>query len=121
YRPVPDSTPIPKKQKYLSSREWFEIFYLAHKDKARAVDYYQKHYVASSGQIYWSDTHQMSGFVNNYHVFLDKYLSAKVKGLEVMLEVYVPPEELLAFLLQAREDVRQHNIDLFYGTIRFLE
>jgi FAD/FMN-containing dehydrogenase len=121
YRPVPDSTPIPKKQKLLSPREWFEIFYLAHKDKAKAVDYYQKHYVVSSGQIYWSDTHQMSGFVNNYHELLDKHLGAKCKGSEVILEVYVSPEALMSFLTEAREDVRQHNIDLFYGTIRFLE
>jgi FAD/FMN-containing dehydrogenase len=121
YRPVPDDTPIPKKQKYLSPREWFEIFYLAHKDKSKAVDHYQKHYIASSGQIYWSDTHQMSGFVNNYHLLLDKYLGATVKGSEVILEVYVSPEELLPFLTKAREEVRQHSINLFYGTIRFLE
>ena len=121
YRPVPDDTPIPKHQNMLSEREWFEIFYLAHKDKSKAFDHYQKHYISSNGQIYWSDTHQMSGFVNNYHVLLDKYLGAKHKGSEVILEVYVPPEALAAFLLEAREEVRQHNINLFYGTIRFLE
>ena len=121
YRPVADSTPIPRHQKYLSPREWFEIFYLAHKDKAKAVNHYQKHYIASSGQIYWSDTHQMSGFVNNYHKLLDKYLKATSKGSEVILEVYLSPESLLPFLQEAREDVRRHNIDLFYGTIRFLE
>ena len=121
YRPVSDSTPIPRHQKSLSQREWFEIFYLAHKDKSKAFDYYQKHYLSSNGQIYWSDTHQMSGFVNNYHELLDKHLGAKHKGSEVILEMYVPPDELLAFLLEAREDVRRHNINLFYGTIRFLE
>jgi hypothetical protein len=39
----------------------------------------------------------------------------------VILEVYVPPESLLPFLTAAREDVRRHDINLFYGTIRFLE
>ena len=34
--------------------------YLAHADKGRAFEMYARHYLATDGQLYWSDTHQLA-------------------------------------------------------------
>ena len=121
YRPVEDDRAIPSRQKELSPSEWLDLFVLAHTDKKKAFEGYARHYLETDGQIYWSDTHQMSGFVADYHAFVDRRLGATHKGCEQIMEVYVRPENLMAFLTDARALVRTHGINLFYGTIRFLE
>src|SRR5207253_2628922 len=59
YRPVPDDTLVPEGQLTLDEERWREIVYWGHVDKARAYREYAEYYQASSGQIYWSDTHQL--------------------------------------------------------------
>src|SRR5207253_4065253 len=39
----------------LSSGQWRQLLFLAHVDKSRAFDLYAAHYMATSGQEYWSD------------------------------------------------------------------
>ena len=35
------------------------LLYLSHADKRRAFEVYTAYYLSTSGQLYWSDTHQL--------------------------------------------------------------
>src|SRR5690242_536836 len=59
YRPVDPLTPIPEKQRELSEKQWIELLTLAHTGKREAFERYAEYYLSTSGQIYWSDTHQL--------------------------------------------------------------
>lgn len=121
YRPVDDGREIARGQKELSQREWLQLFVDAHTNKRKAFEDYAHHYQETDGQIYWTDTHQMSGFEPSYHEYVDRLIGATHKGSEQIMEFYVKAEHLMDFLWEARELVRRHGINLFYGTIRFLE
>ena len=60
YRPVDNSTPVPNSQKSLGADDWSKLYLLAHNDPGRLFDLYTNYYLSTSGQIYWSDTHQLS-------------------------------------------------------------
>jgi FAD/FMN-containing dehydrogenase len=63
----------------------------------------------------------MSVYIDNYHDELDRRLNAKVKGTEMITELYVPRPALAAFLAAVRADFRQHGAQVIYGTIRLIE
>ncbi|MEE8624199.1 MAG: hypothetical protein V3T19_02550, partial [Acidiferrobacterales bacterium] len=94
---------------------------LAHKDPKRVFDVYSSYYLATSGQRYWSDTHQLSNYVDDYHAVVDRQLGAPVKGTEMISEVYVPRAALGRFMDVLREDFRRHGTQVIYGTIRLIE
>ena len=121
YRPVDDRTPTAEAQKELSLADWDRLLLLSHVDKRRAFDAYAAYYLGTSGQVYWSDTHQLSVYVDDYHVGLDRRLGAAAAGTEIITEAYVPRARLSAFLDDVRRDFRQHAVDLIYGTIRLIE
>ena len=121
YRPVDNCAPIEDTQKELSVSDWKELLYLAHVDKARAFDLYTEHYLATNGQIYWSDTHQLSTYIDDYHRALDRRQQSTEKATEIITEIYVPPDALCPFLDDVRKDFRRHEVDLIYGTIRLIE
>ena len=60
YVAVVDEIPIPEQQRTLSRADWEELFSLSHVDPRRASDAYTRHYLATDGQLYWSDLHQMA-------------------------------------------------------------
>lgn len=121
YRPVDPVTPIPEGQRALSHEDWQRLLYLAHVDKRRAVDAYTSHYLATSGQIYWSDLHQMADYVDDYHQGIDERLGSSERCSEMISELYVPRSALPQFLAEVREDFRANGVDLIYGTIRLIE
>lgn len=121
YKPIADSTLMPKEHRELKYEDWKELFYLTHADKAKAFQYYSKFYLSSSGQYYWSDTHQLSIYIDDYHFDLDKRLSANVPGSEMISEVYVPRDRLAAFLESLAEDFRKQQSNVIYGTVRLIE
>ncbi len=121
YRPVPDTTPMPATRRELSREDWDRLLYLSHADKRRAFAEYAACYRTSSGQLYWSDTHQLGLYVDDYHVALDRRLGAAVPGSEMITEIYVPRPSLPAFLADVREDFRANRVDSIYGTIRLIE
>jgi FAD/FMN-containing dehydrogenase len=121
YKPVDHTTPIPRQQKQLRMADWMKLFYLAHTEKRQAFEAYAKYYSSSNGQIYWSDTHQLAEYLDNYHVGLDKLLSPAGRGTEMITEVYVPRESLLSFMRDVRKDLRARKADVIYGTVRFIE
>jgi FAD/FMN-containing dehydrogenase len=121
YRPVDSSTPLPTNRASLKSENWRELIYLAHVDRARAFQAYSSYYLTTSGQYYWSDEHQMSTYVPDYHDALADRLGTYARGTEMITEIYVPRDALVAFLRHVRSDFLQHGTDLIYGTIRLTE
>ena len=121
YRPVRPDTPLPANQQELSMDDWQELFYLAHADKSEAYRRYVNHYLKTSGQIYESDTHQLSVYLENYHHNLDKRMKAAHPASEIITEVYVPREALPDFMAAVRDDFLANEVNLIYGTIRLIE
>jgi len=121
YRPVDPATPIAAGQKELSDEAWGQLLGLAHADKSQAFERYAGYYLSTSGQIYWSDTHQLSFYPDDYHRPLDRRLGAKEPATEMISEIYVPRGELAGFMAEAGEDFRKHQVEVIYGTIRLIE
>lgn len=121
YQPVPHDTPMPAVQRALSVEEWKELLVLAHTDKAQAFEKYAAHYLQTTGQLYWSDTHQLTTYIDDYHSALDRHLEQEGSASEMIGELYVPRVELTAFLDDVRQDLHAHEVDVIYGTIRLIE
>ena len=121
YRPVDDARLIPAGHKELRAEDWERLLHLAHTDRAKAFEIYASHYLSTNGQVYWSDTHQLSVYLDNYHEKLDRDLGATAKGTEMITELYVPRDRLAAFMARAAEDLRSRGIPVIYGTVRLIE
>jgi FAD/FMN-containing dehydrogenase len=113
YRPVPDR-PVPPGQRALSEDDWRRLLKLAHADKARAFDVYTQHYLATSGQLYRSDTHQLAFYAGSYHDDVGP-------GSEMITEIYVPRTRLADFMHEAADDLRRVDAEVVYGTVRLIE
>ncbi len=120
YRPVDRATPIAAQQKGLRREDWQELLWLAHSDKARAFEDYSRHYLATNGQIYWSDLHQLADYEDGYHQTLDRAHGAKQPASEMISELYVPMNALRQFMTLAADDFRRHGTEVIYGTIRVI-
>ena len=121
YRPVDESTPVPAEREALMAENWRELILLAHVDRARAFQEYSSYYLTTSGQLYWSDEHQMSTYIPDYHEALADRLGAHAHGSEMITEIYVPRDSLVRFMSDVRSDFLRHKTDLIYGTIRLIE
>ena len=121
YRPVAATTPIQEGQKELSPDDWNELIYLAHADRTRAFQAYSRYYLSTSGQVYWSDTHQLGPYLDDYHRALDVRLGASEPATELITEIYAPRDALVRFLTDVRERFRAQRTALIYGTIRLIE
>ena len=119
YRPVADSTPIPPAQKELAERDWTQLLYLAHVDKAAAFRRYVGHYLATNGQVYWSDEHQMSIYSDYYHREIDRRL--KTKATEAITEIYCERGALERFMVDVAADARRSETEIIYGSVRWIE
>ena len=121
YRPVPMDTPIPSTEKQLSDENWRQLLFLAHTDEKRAFEAYSNYYLSTSGQVYWSDTHQLSIYPDNYHREIDAKIHAPYAATEIIAEIDVPRPALKGFFDEVREDFRKHQVELIYGTVRLIE
>ncbi len=121
YKPVSPETSMSKALEVLSTDDWKELVTLAHEDKGKAFEKYKNHYLKTNGQLYWSDTHQLGPYRDNYHELLDWPQKEPVQATEMITEVYVPRSVLSAFLKRIRQDFRRHQVNLIYGTVRFIE
>jgi FAD/FMN-containing dehydrogenase len=121
YRPTDRVRPIPRQQRRLSQADWDRLLELAHCDKRRAFEEFSAFYLATSGQLYWSDTHQLNLYLENYHPPLDRRLGSRVCGSEMITELYVPRQRLTAFMDAVRRDFKANDVDFIYGTIRLIE
>ncbi len=121
YRPVPMETQMPSAQKELSDENWRQLLYLAHTNGSKAFEKYVEYYLSTNGQVYWSDTHQLSIYPDNYHREIDARLHAPFPATEIITEINVPRSLLKEFLDEVREDFRKNKVDLIYGTVRIIE
>jgi FAD/FMN-containing dehydrogenase len=121
YLPVDDRMPVPDVQRELVDEDWHALLLLAHNNKTTAFEQYAKYYMSTSGQIYWSDTHQMSTYLDDYHVRLDQQLGARTRATEMITEIYVPRRDLPSFMAEAAEKFRTNGVPIVYGTVRLIE
>lgn len=121
YCPV-DNDPVPPAPKTALSREnWLDLLTLAHTNKPRAFTLYAQHYLATDGQLYYSDTHQLSEYLDDYHSEIDRRTAASCKGSEIITELYVPPECLVEFLQKSARLLADRKAQVIYGTIRLIQ
>jgi FAD/FMN-containing dehydrogenase len=116
YRPVDDGTPVVEDQRQLSDQDWIDLYKLARTNKKQAYETYSQYYLSTSGQVYWSDTHQLAGSFDAYREGVDA-----TRGTEMITEAYVAKDSFVPFMAQVRQDFLDHNVDMTYGTIRFIE
>jgi FAD/FMN-containing dehydrogenase len=121
YRPVPDDRPVPDALKELSPDQWTELAWLAHAEPGKAFERYAAYYLTTSGQVYWSDLHQMGVYLDDYHRALDGRLGSGDRATEIITEIYVPRAELARFLADAGQALREHRAQTIYGTVRLIE
>ena len=121
YRPVADDRPMPAEHKELGVADWKRLTHLAHTDRALAFKVYAGYYLSTNGQLYWSDTHQLSVYLDNYHEKLDRELGAIVKATEMITELYVPRSRLVDFMARAADLMRPSGVPVIYGTVRLIE
>jgi FAD/FMN-containing dehydrogenases len=114
------SDQIPENQRKLTVAQWTQLLELTHTNKSEAYERYAEHYLATSGQLYYSDTMQLSTYVDDYHDHLCSKLGSP-KATEVISEVYVPREQLASFMCDAAEMFKRRKTSIIYGTIRLIE
>jgi FAD/FMN-containing dehydrogenase len=120
YQRVDADPDPPNDQRSLSPDDWRQLAHLAHVDKSRAFELYARHYRATDGQRYASDTHQLAFYEPGYHTWLDGQPGI-CEGTEMITELYVPRPALESFLNDARHFLCASRADLIYGTIRLIE
>ena len=121
YQPVDPATPMPDGQRELVDEDWHALLLLAHTDKSSAFDRYSKYYLSTSGQLYWSDTHQLSTYLDDYHLRLDTQTKAASRATEMITEIYVPRPDLPAFMAETAKLFRTNGVPIVYGTVRLIE
>lgn len=94
---------------------------LAHLDKPRALAAYRKAMLATDGRVNWSDSWQTGDYIVGYHRHVDVSQPGAGKGSEVLSEIYVPRDDLPAFLREAGEVIRDRRANLIYGTVRLIQ
>jgi FAD/FMN-containing dehydrogenase len=121
YEPVESDTAAPEGFRKLNDADWRRLLLLAHIDKARGFAEYAQYYSSTHGQHYWSDTHQLSPYLDAYHTEIDAATGAGVCGSEMISELYVPRARLADFLAAARKHLRACRANVIYGTVRLIE
>lgn len=121
YVRISDDQPMPAVQKHLREEDWAKLIWLAHTDRAQVFKEYAGYYLSTHGQRYWSDLHQLSTYLENYHDALDRGLGATYPGSEMITELYVPRPALSIFMTAAAELLRDGRTPVIYGTIRLIE
>ncbi len=121
YYRAEDSTEIEESQRRLSLEQWNRLVHLAHSDRRLAFKEYCAHYLSTDGQAYWSDTHQLSTYLDGYHERLHVANPEMRHGTELITEIYVPRRRLADFMLAAAGYLRQNGPAVIYGTVRLIE
>ncbi len=121
YEPVAPETALGKESAELDEEALGLLLELAHRNPQRAYTQYAKYELALDGNVEWSDLHQLSTYPLGYHKNIEKRLGADFEGADLILEVYVPRNELIAYLEDARHLLLTSETPLIYGTVRFIE
>lgn len=118
YRPVEGGVEIPEGQDSLGVERWKKLVEMAHVDRGNIFKVYSDFYLSTDGNLYGSDTHQLSVYVDDYHAKLDEVCGSL--GSEMITELYVPHEGLIAFMRAAAVLLKERGIPVIYGTMRLI-
>ena len=113
--------PIPERQRRLSQADWNRLLELAHRDKRRAFEEFAAFYLATSGQLYWSDTHQLNLYLETYHErarSASGHVRSRQRDDHGAVRAASPSRRIHGC---RTEDFRTHQVDFIYGTIRLIE
>lgn len=121
YENVPPETPLGTESADIDSKLLTALLEIAHRDRGSAYRRYAKLELAKDGNVEWSDLHQLSSYPAGYHQGIEMRLGADSAGADLILEVYVPRNELISFLEEARRILLTAGAPLIYGTVRFTE
>ncbi len=121
YKTLETDEPITEKPLTLNKEDLQYLLLLAHTDRKKAYDIYTKHYLSTSGQLYWSDTQQLSDYAEDYHPMIDQHMGCTTAGSEMMTEIYVPRENLVEFMHNVRKEFLGKRSTIIYGTIRMIQ
>ena len=77
----------------MASSDWADLYRLARTNKGKAFAKYKQFYLGTSGQVYWSDAHQLSNVFEGYEAEV-----STDQGTEMITEVYVDRDSLVPFL-----------------------
>ena len=83
------ATPLTEHPTRFHPDDWARLTRYSHTNKRLAFDFYTSRYLETSGQIYWSDSQLSAAYVDDYHADLDRVTGARVKGSEMITEIYV--------------------------------
>lgn len=114
----PDET---KPLRQLQESDWIDLLALAHTDRAKVFEVYSGYYLSTHGQRYWSDTHQLSIYPDDYHAVLDRRFGSPCRCSEMISELYVPRASPSEFMGRAAETLRTRGVIVIYGTVRLIE
>jgi len=120
YRPVAPDRKMPERREELERHHWEELIRLAHDDRAKVFEVYSSFYLRTHGALYWSDTHQLSVYLDDYHAELDRERGAAVAASEMISELYVPRERLVEFMAAAAARLKDGAVPVIYGTVRLI-
>jgi FAD/FMN-containing dehydrogenase len=120
YLPVAPECDMTGPRDELGSDGWREMIGLAHRDRAAVFDEYSSFYLRTDGSLYWSDTHQLSVYVDDYHQEIDHACGAKTPASEMIGELFVPRQHLVRFMHESAGMLRTGGVPLIYGTVRFI-
>jgi FAD/FMN-containing dehydrogenase len=120
YRPVAQDREMPEIRQDLGKSDWERLIRLAHHDREKVFTEYSEFYLSTHGSLYWSDTHQLSVYLDDYHSELDRESGTEVACSEMISELYVPRESLVEFMAAAAEELRHRDLPVIYGTVRLI-
>jgi len=121
YEPVEIGDCNHSQHRRLSERDWRTLLHLAHVKPTEAFERYARFYLSTNGQIYWSDTHQLGYYCDDYHREIDEACRCSEPGSEMITELYMPHQALEAFMQTARSALRREGTPVIYGTVRLIE
>jgi FAD/FMN-containing dehydrogenase len=121
YEAVPEQTALGAEQADLDEDTLVEFLDLGHKDRRSAYTHYAKIELSRDGNVEWSDLHQLSTYPAGYHNKIERRHGQQLSGADLIWEMYVPHDELIGFLEDARRLFLRREMPLIYGTLRFID
>jgi FAD/FMN-containing dehydrogenase len=121
YEVLSDETPIGEAITDIDEEPLASLLELAHKDRRSAYGHYATFELSKSGNVEWSDLHQLSSYPLGYHTKMDQHHVDQRKGADLVWEFYVPRGDLIAFCEEGRKLFLKSKTALIYGTVRFIE
>jgi len=121
WEPAPENAAITAQSADLDEESLSRLLELAHYDRESAYRKYASFELDKDGFIEWSDLHQLSNYPAGYHKKIESRRDSIAPGADLILETYVPRNQLISFIEDARFLLQKSEIPLVYGTVRFIE